>query len=539
MAMATTTVAQMRRWGTPLVLVAAFLVASASASAATLLPLAPNTAWNSTPLHASSPPGDPRLFVVERGGGVRIVEGGLLKPTPFLTVPNVDTSVERGLLSIAFAPDYAMSGLFYVFTVAAGPDALDPSGATGDVRIVEYRRSAADPALADPSSARLVFKQAHGSAANHNGGQLAFGPEGLLYVTIGDSATSANAQDLSNDLGKLLRIDPREQPGGADFGVPSSNPFVAMAGAKPEIYALGLRNPFRASFGPAGDLVLPDVGQTTWEEVNIGRPTGTPAATTLSGANLGWPNCEAACSPPNPSFVDPIFQYGHGSTPAETTGCAIIGGYVVRDPSLAGLTGRYLYGDLCRNDLRTLDLSAPGADPRPAGVSTPTQGDGPLGFGEDARGCIYAMAEGTVYRLAESATAGTACPPAVPKNAGGEPPLTRDTKRPVLSLKAPRRQRLRRFVTIFASCDEACALGASGALGFAAATASRSLRLLPASASARAGQQVRLRLKLRRRVLRQARHAKQHGVQVKVRARVKATDPSGNSTTRAVRLALR
>lgn len=541
--MIATTLGRMGRW---FILTAAFatmamlLPPATTAPAAALIPLAPNSAWKSTPIHAASPPGDPRVFVVERGGGVRIVEGGVLRPTPFLTVPNVDTVNERGLLSIAFAPDYATSGLFYVFTVAAGPDALDPSGATGDLRIVEYRRSAADPGLADPSSARLVFKQAHGGAANHNGGQLAFGPEGLLYVTIGDAANSANAQDLSNNLGKLLRIDPREQPGGEDFGIPPSNPFVATAGANPEIYALGLRNPFRASFGPNGDLVLPDVGQTTWEEVNLGRPTGTPAATTLAGANLGWPNCEAACSPPNASFVDPIFQYGHGATPAATTGCAIIGGYVVRDAALTGLTGRYLYGDLCRSDLRTLELAAPGGDPRPAGVSTPTPGDGPIGFGEDSRGCLYVMADGTIYRLAASADAGAACAPPPAGTVPSAPvQTTPDARPPRLALKAARRQRLRRFVTIFAGCDEACSLRANGSLGFARANASRSLRLIPATRSGQAGQQVRLRLKLTRKTLKKARQARRQRIKVKVRAAVTATDASGNSHSRAIRLTLR
>ncbi|MET0306750.1 MAG: PQQ-dependent sugar dehydrogenase [Solirubrobacterales bacterium] len=530
----------MRPWAISLAatVVISLLLPSAG-SAATLVPLAPSSAWDSTPIHGSSPPGDPRLFVVERGGGVRIVEDGVLQTRPFLTVPNVDTFNERGLLSIAFAPDYATSGLFYVFTVAAGPDALDSSGETGDLRIVEYRRSAADPDLADPSSARLVLKLAHGGVANHNGGQLAFGPEGLLYVTIGDAAVSANAQDLSNDLGKLLRIDPNP-PSGVGFGIPPSNPFLGTVGARPEIYALGLRNPFRASFGPSGELVLPDVGQTTWEEVNVGRPTGTAAATTLAGANLGWPTCEAACPSPNPSFVDPIFQYGHGPGATEATGCAIVGGYIVRDPALTGLTGRYLYGDFCRNDLRTLDLDAPGADPRPAGVSIPTSDGGPLGFGEDASGCLYVMTAVTVYRLAESAAAGTACAPPSASDAGRGPSSgPGDTIRPRLSLSAARRQRLRRFVTVFASCDEACALRAGGTLGLSAATASRSLPLIAATGSGQAGQRLRLRLKLRRKALMQAKWARRHGAKVRVRARVRATDPSGNTVTRVVRVLLR
>ncbi len=472
---------------------------------------------------------------------MRIVEDGVLRAPPFLTVPNVDTDGERGLLSIAFAPDYATSGLFYVFTVADGDDALDPSGAVGDLRVVEYRRSTSDPYVADSDSARLVLKEAHGGATNHNGGQLAFGPEGLLYVTTGDSANGANAQSLANDLGKLLRIDPREQSGGADFGIPASNPFVGTAGARPEIYALGLRNPFRASFGPGGELVLPDVGQETWEEVNLGSPTGTAEATTLAGANLGWPTCEAACS--NPTFVDPIFQYGH-SGPTETTGCAIIGGYVVRDPALTGITGRYLYGDLCRSDLRTLDLGVAGADPQPAGVSTPTPGDGPLGFGEDSRGCVYVMAEGTVYRVAPSAMAGAACPPSAEEAGGtsssgsGGPVASADTTRPSLSLQAGRRQPLRRFVTIFATCDETCALRARGVLGFSAATASRSAPLFTATKQAQPGTRARLRLRLPQRSLKRAKQARRRGWRVTARVRGTATDASGNSTTRRLRIAL-
>jgi hypothetical protein len=531
----------MVRWSVSLA-VLALLASSAPASAAALVPLASGSAWDSTPIHAASPPEDPRLFVVERDGGVRIVEDGVLRTTPFLTVPNVDTDGERGLLSIAFAPDYATSGLFYVFTVADGPDALDPSGAVGDLRVVEYRRSTSDPSLADPGSARLVLKEAHGGATNHNGGQLAFGSEGLLYVTTGDAANGANAQSLANDLGKLLRIDPREQSGGADFGIPASNPFVGTAGARPEIYARGLRNPFRASFGPGGELVLPDVGEETWEEVNLGSPTGTAAATTLAGANLGWPTCEAACS--NPPFVDPIFQYNHDG-PAETTGCAVIGGYVVRDPALTGLTGRYLYGDLCRSDLRTLNLGVAGADPQPAGVSTPSPGDGPLGFGEDSRGCVYVMAEGTVYRVAPVATAGAACPPRAEEagdtsSTGRGPPMaTADTTDPSLSLQARHRQRLRRFITIFATCDETCALHARGVLGFSAAIASRSAPLLAATQQGQPGARARLRLRLPKRSLKQAKQARRRGWRVTARLRVRATDSSGNSTTRRFRIALR
>jgi hypothetical protein len=513
-----------------LAITAAILALPTTAPAAGLVPLAPASAWESSPIHAASPPGEPsRLFVVERGGGVRIVSDGVLQPTPFLTVPNVDTAGERGLLSIAFSPDYPTSGLLYVFTVAQSADAF---GEAGDVRVVEYRRSA-NPNLADPASARLVLREKHSSAGNHNGGQIAFGPEGLLYVTIGDAANSANAQTLTNDLGKVLRIDPRLQPGGAPFGVPASNPFAGTPNAKPEIYARGLRNPYRASFAPNGDLVLPDVGEGTWEEVNVGRATGTAAATTLAGANLGWPNCEGLCTPFNPAYTDPVFQYGHtGSGPAETTGCAIIGGYVVRDRTLAGLTGRYLYGDTCRRDLRTLDLGVAAADPRPAVLSLPPEGGVLIGFGEDGRGCVYAMTTATVYRVAPSSTAAAACPEAA---AGASP----DTTRPRLTLSGSHRQPLRRALRVFASCDEACSLRASGTLRVGGAKASAAARPPVSRRSATAGQRLRLAVRIGPRAYRKARLALQRGRKVTVPARIAAADGSGNSSRGTFRIKLR
>jgi glucose/arabinose dehydrogenase len=512
-----------------LLAVIAAILAPAGASAASLVPLAPSSSWGSEPVHAASPPGDPRLFVVERGGAVRIVTDGVLRPTPFLTVPNVDTGGERGLLSIAFAPDYAASGLFYVFTVAKAPDAF--GGAGGDLRVVEYRRSAADPSLADPASARLVLAQSHSAASNHNGGQLMFGPDGYLYVTMGDAAVSSNAQTLTNDLGKVLRMD----PGKAPFAVPPSNPFVGTPGARPEIYAFGLRNPFRASFAPNGDLVLPDVGQGAWEEVNIGRANGTPAATTLVGANLGWPTCEGFCSTPNPSFADPFFQYAHGPS-GETTGCAIIGGYVVRDPSFPGLSGRYLYGDLCRSDLRSLDLSAPGGDPRPAGLSLPS-GESLLSFGEDGRGCVYVMTTATVYRVAAGPDAGAACTQTPP--AGGSSTPT-DTTKPSLSLSAHHRQRLRHALRLFASCGEACALSATGHLRSAAAGSSAVIgsALKPIAAQAATGQSVRLSLPLKHGPFLKAKGALRRGSKVSLRVTVSAADSSGNVSQETFRIRL-
>ncbi|MFA9272532.1 MAG: sorbosone dehydrogenase family protein, partial [Baekduiaceae bacterium] len=363
------------------------LLAPASARGAALVPLASAGAWSGTPIHVASPPGDARVFVVLRGGTVRIVRGGALQPTPFLTVPSVDTSGERGLLSIAFPPDHATSGLVYVFAVVSG-----------QIRILEYRIGS-NPDVADPASARIVLAQ-DVVATNHIGGQLAFGPDGMLYVTVGENAVPANSQSLSNVLGKVLRIDPRAA-GGAPYTIPVDNPFAGVPGARGEIWALGLRNPYRAAFAPDGRLVIGDVGQGAFEEVNIGA----------AGANFGWPTCEGPCSPANPTLTNPLHTYGN-----PPSGCAaIITGHVVRDPDLTGLTGRFLFGDLCTQPLRTLDLSPAGPDPRVESLTT-GGGNDLIGFGEDAAGCSYVLADGTAYRVGADALAGTACPhaPTIP-----------------------------------------------------------------------------------------------------------------------------
>ena len=524
-----------------LAVLAALMLAPATASATALVPLAAPGSFASEPVFAASPPGDPRVFIVERGGGVRIVEDGNLLAKPFITVPNVDTDVERGLLSIAFPPDYASSGLFYVFTVAAGPDELDPGAEVGQIRILEYRRSAGDPNLADPDSARLVFSTEH-DAGNHNGGQIMFGPEGLLYITIGDDANSSNAQNVLNFFGKVLRIDPRDPPGEPTYTVPASNPTFPED-IHSALYSIGLRNPYRASFGPNGELIVGDVGEGSWEEVDVGRPTGDEHATTLWGANLGWPLCEGFCSspPPQSGLTEPVFEYPHSGGSSETTGCAILGGYVVRDPRLIGLTGRYLYGDLCRTDLRTLDLSVSGADPRPAGVSLPEDGGNLRGFGEDSRGCIYVLSTENAYRVAPSPDAGKACPPLPPSPP--QPPTgpAADRQPPGLRLKAPRRERLRRKITVVATCDEACSLWATGWLRTSRAKASAVCTAgghrpgcpgeirLSSPASGAPGVPVKLRLTLKRRAFRHAKEARRSGRRVKALVRVSASDASGNS----------
>lgn len=515
-----------RVWITAFVAALALAVLPGAASGAALVPLAPSSAWLSDPIHATAPVGDSRLFVVERGGGIRIFENGALRATPFLTVPNVDADAgtERGLLSIAFAPDYASSGLLYVFTVAK--DAGEFGAEPGELQVVEYKRSAGDPNLADETSARLVLGIPH-SATNHNGGQIAFGRDGLLYVTVGDNADSANAQKLDNLFGKVLRIDPRGFANDGEYGVPASNPFIGNPGAKEEIYALGLRNPYRASFAPDGRLVVADVGQSAWEEVNVGN---------LLEANLGWDTCEGACAPPNPAFTDPFFQYGNDATdpgPEATTGCAIVGGYVVRDQPLDELFGRYLYGDACRSDLRTIDLDIAGGDPRPAGLTIPS--GSLLGFGEDSGCGVYVLTTGTAYRVAVNSSSS---PSSGAPLCGIVDPVAKPSQRQQLSLRvrAARRQRLRGHVKVVAICSQACALRARGRLHFfKRGLKAGSARLIPVSRPAKAGARNRFRLAvLKVRVRQRAKRLLKEGRRVSAQVTVVAFDDAGDRVLRSV-----
>ncbi len=350
----------------------------------------------SSPVHVTAPPGDERrLFVVEQGGLVRVVRDGRTLPAPFLDVRGLtEGGGEQGLLSMAFAPDYARSGRFYVFYT-------DTEGAE---RVVEYRRSAASPDRADAGSARLVLRQPD-AEPNHNGGLVAFGPDGLLYVGVGDGGGAGdrpgrlgNGQSLATWEGKLLRIDPRESDSRPPrpprpYSVPASNPFTGRSGARPEIYAYGLRNPWRFSFDRAtGDLAIGDVGQSEVEEISFRRRGRT------RGANFGWRVWEGrrrfAPGESAPGHVRPVIERRHAAG-----ACSITGGVVVRDPALPrSLRGRYLFGDVCDARVLSSRLSGSGATPvRSVGVRVPSL----VSFGEDARGRVHLVSlDGRVSRLA-------------------------------------------------------------------------------------------------------------------------------------------
>jgi glucose/arabinose dehydrogenase len=339
------------------------------------------------PLYVTQAPGDLDLYVVEKTGRIMRVEGGAGRPAaaePFLDLGGeVSTGSEQGLLSVAFAPDYARSGRFYV----------DFTDTEGDTRIQEFRRDPDDPDRADPATRRELLRIDQ-PFDDHNGGLLLFGPDELMYVGTGDGGSLSdpmrNGQNLSTLLGKILRIDPTPA-GGRPYRIPSSNPFVDKPGARGEIYSYGLRNPWRFSFDRVGGaLSIGDVGQDSLEEIDlVGRGKGR-------GANFGWSALEGD-EPFNedqeaPGAVPPVLTY------PLTEACAVTGGYVVRDEALRSLYGRYLYGDFCVGELRsfTADPGRPAADDRPLGPTVPQLSS----FGEDSAGRVYAVSlDGPVYRL--------------------------------------------------------------------------------------------------------------------------------------------
>jgi glucose/arabinose dehydrogenase len=343
-----------------------------------------------SPVYVAGAPGFPQLlFVVEQPGRIVVLRGDQQLRRPFLDLGgDVSSGGERGLLSVAFPPDYARSRRFYVYY----------TDRAGNIRIDEFKRAGATRAA--PGSRRRVIVIPHPVNANHNGGQMQFLGH-LLYFGTGDGGSGGdppnNAQNRDVLLGKLLRIDPRPA-GGRPYTVPGDNPFVGRPG-RDEVYSYGLRNPFRFSFdtSPAKQprIVIGDVGQNRFEEVDY---TTVAAA---GGANFGWDALEgfsryteenSGTADPG-GTVKPIFAYSH----SRGGSCSIIGGYVVRDPRLSGLRGRYLYADLCEGQLRALvpHLKRASGD-RKLGlrVSSPTS------FGEDDRHRLYvASLEGPVYRL--------------------------------------------------------------------------------------------------------------------------------------------
>jgi len=341
------------------------------------------------PVYVEDAPGSPKLlFVVEQPGRVRVIRKGKLLKQPFVNLGDlVSYGGEEGLLSIAFDPDYERNRTFYAYYVGRG----------GNIRVDQLKRKRKSATRADIGSRHKVIEIAHPTFSNHNGGQVQFGPDGLLYLGTGDGGSAgdpdANAQNTNSLLGKLLRIAPKK---GGGYSTPDSNPFAGAGGGADEIYALGLRNPYRFSFDAKnGDLSIGDVGQNEFEEINhLGIDNAR-------GANFGWDLFEGNSvfdgdGNPPANYKAPIHEYDSNGG-----NCAITGGYVSRDPATPAISGRYLYADFCGGEIRSLDPDAQNPTTTDAAVGLSV--DSPSSFGEGAGGRVYvASLSGDVFRIVQN-----------------------------------------------------------------------------------------------------------------------------------------
>jgi hypothetical protein len=336
------------------------------------------------PLYLTSPPGDDRLFILQKGGVIRLLKGGTLLETPFLDLTDRvgSTGGEHGLLGLAFPPDYASSGRFIVHY----------TDVSGDTRVSLFRASG-DPDRADPASESVVLAVPQ-PGPDHKGGQILFGPDGLLYIGLGDGDDDhqERGQSLGDLLGSILRIDVSS---GASYTVPPDNPFVGTTGARPEVWSYGFRNPWRFSFDRAtGDLYIGDVGERHWEEVNH----ASAADGAGRGANYGWSrmegrHCFRVSECDQSGLTLPALEYDHSN------GCSVIGGYVYRGAAIPALQGTYFYADYCRGWVRSFRMEGgvavdetDWAALRPGGQVT--------SLGEDAAGELYLLTEqGRVFKI--------------------------------------------------------------------------------------------------------------------------------------------
>ena len=347
------------------------------------------------PTWLTAPPGDLRLFVLERPGRIRIVQNGNVLAIPFLDLAGrVFTGGEGGLLSMAFDPAFTRNGYFYLYYT-------DPQQNI----VIERLSASPNPNLADPTSSLVILRIPHPNFVNHFGGQVAFGPDGFLYVGTGDGGGAGdpqrNGQNLGSLLGKLLRVDVGTASAGQPYTIPASNPYLNQAGRRPEIWAAGLRNPWRFSFDNS-QLYLSDVGQDRREEVNISAAGNNGAA----GLNYGWNTmegtlCYNAATCDRTGLTLPVFEYDHGTNDAN--GCSITGGFVYRGSAIPELAGRYFYSDYCRGFLKSF-LATGGnvTEQRDWNIS----GIGNvISFGQDGAGELYlTTSRGSVYKIGRAVT---------------------------------------------------------------------------------------------------------------------------------------
>jgi glucose/arabinose dehydrogenase len=360
------------------------ITVSATSPSPIVLGLQPIVTGLRFPTYLTSPPGDDRLFVLEKAGTIRVIKSGVLLTTPFLDLTGKVESQggEQGLLGLAFAPDYATSGRFFIHY----------NDRAGNNR-VSLLRVSADPDRAELGTELEVLVIPQPGVA-HNGGQLLFGPDGFLYIGLGDGSDSdqGRGQSLSDLFGSILRIDVISA---RPYLVPPDNPFVSTAGARPEVWSYGLRNPWSFSFDRAtNDLYIADAGESHWEEIDF----ASAADGAGRGVNYGWSVMEGAhcvrgdlCD--QTGLTPPVLEYSHSD------GCAVIGGHVYRGAAIPRLQGTYFYADYCLGAVRSFRLSGgvpveqtDWPDLRPDGQIT--------SFGEDPAGELYVVTqEGGVFKI--------------------------------------------------------------------------------------------------------------------------------------------
>ena len=332
--------------------------------------------------------GSGRLYIVERRGIILAMDAGASLRTTFLDITGRvgSTASEQGLLGLAFPPDYAGKGYFYV----------NYTDSSGDSVVARFRLLGGDPAAADPASEEILLRVDQ-PFANHNGGQLAFGPDGFLYIGFGDGGSggdpNGNGQSLATPLGKILRIDVEQDPGADPYLIPADNPFIGVVDTREEIWAYGLRNPWRFSFDRlTGELYIADVGQSAYEEINVQPAAG-------GGENYGWNvmegmHCYPATAPTcnQAGLTLPVAEYRHSGGD-----CSVTGGFVYRGAGYPALQGSYLYGDFCSGRIRGLSRDG-------AAWNNPLLLESALrisAFGEDEDGELYVAdySSGNIYRI--------------------------------------------------------------------------------------------------------------------------------------------
>ena len=346
------------------------------------------TAGLNSPVYLAQPLNDARIFVVEQAGTIRVILNGVLQTTPFLNITSkVVSGGERGPFSVAFHPQYAANHFFYVYYTTQASGNL----AGGDL-VVERYTTTANPEVADAASAKLIITTAHSTQTNHNGGLVSFGPDGMLYAGFGDGGgggdPTGNGQNQNALLGSLLRLDVSSEP----YTIPPSNPFFNQAGKRGEIWAKGLRNPWRYAFdAPTGLLYVADVGQNAREEVSV-------VLASQAGINYGWNimegfSCYGAIVCNRTGLTLPVIDYVN-----PTEGCSVTGGYVYRGSAIPGIVGNYFYSDYCSRFLRSFRYSNGAAvDRRDWGLTAPGN---VASFGVDFAGELYLLSGNSVLKLA-------------------------------------------------------------------------------------------------------------------------------------------